>query len=123
MARAELAGLPAVASSPGVTRRFVCGTLEGWGVSHLVADAALVASELSTNAVRHARSTFRVELTRFATAVRIAVYDASTEVPVMRAPSPTDAGGRGLAVVAGLSREWGSTCALDGKVVWAELTA
>ncbi len=102
-------------------RRFVASTLQAWGETDLLEDAAIVASELATNAVRHARSPFRVSMSRIDGTVKLMVRDGS-EVPAEPRPLTTDLeGGRGLTLVAALCPSWGTERTADGKVVWAEL--
>lgn len=85
---------------------------------------ALMASELASNAVRHARSPFRVTVCRRAGRLRIEVADRGDGVPEMRAPRPSEATGRGLRIVDALSDAWGVTPLDDGgKSVWFELVA
>ncbi len=96
-------------------------------------DAELIASELSTNAIRHTSSggphgTFIVEVTRTVTTVRIAVYDSGwggipkfAKHPTRR---PTTESGRGLAIVSALATETGYEGTDDiGHMVWATLPA
>ena len=108
--------------SPGQARRFVTGTLTAWGCGHLVADAALVATELATNAILHARTGFTIVLTRRPEGtIRIAVRDASRVRPRPRRAGPSDGSGRGLRLVETLAAAWGADHRPDGKVVWADL--
>lgn len=102
-------------------RRFVRDRLQAWEVAEHVDAAVLIASELVTNAVLHARTsvTLRVEAER--SNIRIEVYDENPRLPVV-APAPPDAtSGRGLALVSAVARAWGMEHRNDGKVVWAEL--
>lgn len=108
-------------------RRFVTDVLESWGW-HAVSDtAALVVSELSSNAIRHGRERFDVVVRRADRSIRIGVSDPSVELPVL-GPEDVDVsadfgtGGRGIALVAALSASWGFDVHADGKTVWAELT-
>ena len=80
-----------------------------------------VASELATNAMLHAGSPFRVVLDRRDDCVRIGVEDGARESPDLRTGGSEDLDGRGVAIIDALSRRWGSTSTLAGKVVWAEL--
>jgi serine/threonine-protein kinase RsbW len=89
----------------------------------LVQDAALVASEMVTNAVLHGDSAFRVQVTGDALGVRIAVEDAQVGVVVPRIAEPEALNGRGLVIVDALSTRWGWEPHAGGKVVWAELAA
>jgi anti-sigma regulatory factor (Ser/Thr protein kinase) len=102
-------------------RRFVREVLGIWGVDDWLGNAEIIASELATNAVKHARSPFRVSMTRSRASIVLAVRDASFRQPQPRARHTDDDGGRGLALVSELSNKWGTNQELDGKTVWAEL--
>ncbi|MGH9008944.1 MAG: MEDS domain-containing protein [Acidimicrobiia bacterium] len=108
--------------SPGQARRFVTGTLAAWGCGDLVDDAALIVTELATNAILHARTGFTVVLTRRPEGtIRVAVRDTSQIRPQPRRAGPLEGSGRGLGLVEALSTAWGPELLSDGKVVWAEL--
>ncbi|HEV7861721.1 MAG TPA: MEDS domain-containing protein, partial [Acidimicrobiia bacterium] len=63
---------------PADARRFVTHTLVSWGHTDLVDDAAVVTTELATNAVLHAGTDFTVTVSRRPDgAIRVAVRDAS----------------------------------------------
>jgi anti-sigma regulatory factor (Ser/Thr protein kinase) len=102
-------------------RRFVADVLRGWGADQLVGVSQIIACELATNAMMHARSPFRLAITRTATAIEIAVRDASTLRPETRPIDPGRAGGRGLVLVDRIADKWGSRDEVDGKTVWAVL--
>jgi anti-sigma regulatory factor (Ser/Thr protein kinase) len=82
----------------------------------------VIVSELASNAVRHAGTTFKVALT-MGTEVRIEVADGSPSPPVLRHAGPADTGGRGLVLVDAYADRWGYDPVATGKVVWAELRA
>ncbi|HEX4978750.1 MAG TPA: ATP-binding protein [Acidimicrobiales bacterium] len=83
--------------------------------------AVLLASELATNAVLHARTDFTVRLLVDDETVRVEVEDANARPPVI-GYTPTEAtSGRGLHLVQDLARAWGVVSRPDGKVVWFEL--
>lgn len=116
--------LPATTASVPEARRFVRTTLRSWEREDLAESAALVVSELATNAVLHARSTFVVRLLLDGEGrVRVEVTDASARRPDRRAHSTDASTGRGLAIVAELAVAWGVDTGGDGKTVWAELVA
>ena len=102
-------------------RRFVRETLRAWGEEAVIDDAQLVASELTTNALLHAASPFRITIARIDGAVRIEVHDADTVHPEHRNLFGHTTSGRGIAIVAELSRRWGTDDTSAGKVVWTEL--
>ncbi|WP_169982655.1 ATP-binding protein [Microbispora sp. H10836] len=130
------------ATAPRRARAFVRCQLRGWELAHLAETAELVVSELVTNAVRAtdavvsppvASSMFPVALRTVALRVRVAsgrrslfieVWDVSDREPVPRGDVEGELGegGRGLALVGGLARNWGHYPAPDrGKIVWCEL--
>jgi anti-sigma regulatory factor (Ser/Thr protein kinase) len=113
--------LPVPAAVTSV-RRFVEGTLRGWGLDDLVDDAALVTSELATNAVTHALSPFRTTVARVEGGVRLAVEDASAAWPERQHALEGDQQGRGMAIVEALAARAGCDPTPQGKVAWAELT-
>lgn len=105
-----------------LARSFVARTLRQWELDAFVNDAQLVASELASNAVLHARTEIRLTLRSDGAAwVRIEVEDHNSRMPSQLA-CPTDAtSGRGLAMVERLATSWGVARDGDGKTVWAEL--
>ena len=113
--------LPVPAAVASV-RHFVRDTLDAWGLHDLVGDAALVTSELATNAIKHGSSPFRTSLVRADGVVRVLVEDGSRVWPQRHNALPGDQDGRGMAIVATLSHRSGCDSTLDGKVAWAELS-
>jgi anti-sigma regulatory factor (Ser/Thr protein kinase) len=102
-------------------RHVVVDTLRAWDLDPLVADAALLVSELATNAVRHAASPFRVSLTRTDGAVRIAVEDLGSREPQLRPLDLERLGGRGVALVDAMSLAGGMDRVAAGQGVWCVL--
>jgi anti-sigma regulatory factor (Ser/Thr protein kinase) len=116
------AQFPAERDAPHRARHFVADTLRRWGYAGtLVDDAQLLVTELATNAVVHARSTFSVVARAKESGICVSVRDASPVEPTLRDHSPTAPSGRGLHLVAALSANWGVEVTADGKTVWAEL--
>lgn len=111
-----------VPEAVSAVRRFVTGVLRSWGEDDLVPDAALVISEMATNAVMHAESAFRAFVERADGVVRIAIEDAGSGMPESLAADGDDLNGRGVAIVEALSARWGWDALAQGKIVWAELT-
>src|SRR5215469_7002160 len=101
--------------------------LHEWGLRDLAEDAALVVSELITNAVDAStllpeRPPVTLRLLADEKSLLIEVWDRSPLDLEVRETSADDECGRGLAVVAALSARWGSErTAHQHKVVWAEL--
>ncbi|MGZ4436754.1 MAG: ATP-binding protein [Nocardioides sp.] len=115
------ADLPPEPPSVRAARSFVAACLAEQDLAHLADDVRLVASELVTNALKHAGTPCMVTLEGFVSSVRLAVWDGSTLAPVPVTGSGVDEGGRGLVLVEELSREWGvATGPGGGKAVWAE---
>ena len=107
--------------APCRARRLVLDALQEWEWTGDRGNAALIATELSTNAVLHARSAFRICLTRTGEAIRISVGDLFPGGPVLLGASPDATSGRGLTIVAALADRWGHQIGVDGKEVWAEI--
>jgi len=78
-----------------------------------------VRSELVTNAIRYATEPIRLRLIKEQTLI-CEVSDASNTSPHLRRARVFDEGGRGLFLVAELTRRWGSRNTLTGKTIWAE---
>jgi hypothetical protein len=107
--------------APGRARRFVIETLRRWGEHRLVDDAAIVVTELATNAVVHAQSELVVAVQQSDARIVLLVRDTSSMPPQPRHPPLTAFRGRGLEIVAAIASRWGADAVGDGKVVWAEL--
>jgi MEDS: MEthanogen/methylotroph, DcmR Sensory domain len=107
--------------APRAARNFVADTLRQWGgpwaAGPFAVDAAIVATELASNAVLHARSDFTVSVARRLGTIRIAVRDAGP----LGAPLAV-AAGHGLDLVNTVAARWGARSLADGgKLIWAEL--
>lgn len=117
--------LPNTPASVPTARRFVESVLLGWGLDDLAWDAAMVTSELTSNAALHAAGgsvTVRV-LARVDGSARLEVSDGFSRLPQQRNHSSTSTTGRGLRIVGELSDDWGIADGLSGKTVWVELRA
>jgi anti-sigma regulatory factor (Ser/Thr protein kinase) len=106
---------------PREARGFVLATLEEFGCEELATDAALVVTELATNAIEHARSDFTVSVVVPDAGVRIEVRDWSPLEPRIQTSSTIATSGRGLLLVDALASAWGIVRNGDVKVVWAQL--
>jgi anti-sigma regulatory factor (Ser/Thr protein kinase) len=115
--------LPRAKESAPLARRLVTELLSQWELLELVDDAALVLDELVANAADHARgASIRITITRRDhTVVRLAVADLEHKRPRIADAGPDDEGGRGMYLVAGLSRRWGVDPLSSGKRVWADV--
>jgi DNA-binding NarL/FixJ family response regulator len=113
--------LPHDVLAPREARAVVRQLLRGWGYHELVDDAALVVSELVTNAVEHTDSSCAMLVNRSGRGVRIEVRDEGAGTPDPRPQSATAEHGRGLMIVSALARAWGVDSAPPTKTVWVEL--
>ncbi|MFJ5045586.1 ATP-binding protein [Streptomyces anulatus] len=115
--------------------------LSRWGVPAEAAQTVqLLVSELVTNAVQHpqeqgketevsilssrnASQTFELTLEMLWDAVRVSVWDRDERPPVLKEVGAEAESGRGILIVAMMSRTWGCRPAvgIPGKVVWAEV--
>lgn len=109
-------------------RRAVLDAISSWNLPERVTDdTALVVSELTTNAVLHARTDFNVSVSRLGSGLRVSVADMDPALPSPSINRPEELlavrsmTGRGLALVAATSDRWGCDAVAGGKVVWAEV--
>ena len=112
----ELAAKP---SSIMRVRDFVCLCLVQHDLLHLLEDVRLVASELTSNAVTHARTPFVVTLAEVGPSVLLTVQDGAAPVPETAVHDPMARNGRGMVIVNALAREWGVDGDGRSKSVWA----
>jgi two-component sensor histidine kinase len=104
----------------------VLATLEKWSMASIADIAVVVASELVTNAVKASWPSYIGEpitlwLFSDGSDVVIEVWDGSPGTPAQAPASVRDEDGRGLAIVASLSKSWGWYPDRLGKIVWALL--
>ena len=85
-------------------------------------DAALLVSELVTNAVIHGRTTATVEVHRPADTLRVTVRDDNPQLPAVGdSPDLNAESGRGLLIVSKTAHRWGIEAGDGGKKIWFEL--
>ena len=122
--------LVATETAPILARALVDVALQRWDAPRGVRpDVRLVVTELVTNVLRHSTgisvglSVFDIALDLLASStVRVLVYDASPQMPVLREAAADDESSRGLLIVSALSRCWGAfPLAGGGKAVWADI--
>ncbi|MGI5378959.1 SpoIIE family protein phosphatase [Streptomyces sp. CA-251387] len=116
VAQWDLPSDPAVVSR---ARTAVTDQLAAWHLDELAFTTELIASELVTNAIRHATGPVQLRLLRDR-ALICEVSDGSNTSPRLRRARSTDEGGRGLFLVAQLTERWGTRYAPNGKVIWTE---
>ncbi|HEY3869277.1 MAG TPA: ATP-binding protein [Actinocrinis sp.] len=133
--------------TPGAVRRFVDEALVRWDLGELAEEAALLVSELATNAVNHAGTGIEVVIRCHEACagaddgeqtVQVAVRDRRPDLPVVVPRSPGEPAApdegpkdrpddepqpreRGLLLVGALARSWGVTFEKDAKCVWFRL--
>ncbi len=83
--------------------------------------AALLTSELVTNAVLHAATPFTVTLHLMEDRIRVDVADGNPVVPAIKDYAADAATGRGLTLFNTLASDWGVLPVVGGKIVWFEL--
>lgn len=110
---------PADPAAVASAREAAVGKLAEWGLAESAFVTELLVSELVTNAVRYAGGPVGLRLIHDEV-LFCEVTDPSNSQPRMRRARTTDEGGRGLFLVAQLSRRWGSRYGPSGKTVWAE---
>jgi len=122
----ELSGsrvrLAAGPTAPAQARRAVRAAIRAWDVPVDPDVAALLTSELVTNAIRHEPGpTVTLCVTCSGGELRVDVYDASCRLPVLVDASADAEAGRGLMLVATLAAEWGVYRHRVGKAVYFTL--
>jgi anti-sigma regulatory factor (Ser/Thr protein kinase) len=106
-------------TTPRLVRRLVRRTLAEWDLSDCADVTELLASELATNAIRHASRPIGLRLMR-TDSLLCEVSDDYHHLPTLRPATDTDEAGRGLNLVSRLARRWGANRTSGGKVVWFE---
>lgn len=84
------------------------------------ATAALLTSELASNAVVHAKTSFTVRAHADRSVVRVAISDSGGRLPTIAVRGPSTLGGWGLSMVDATANRWGIE-ADDTTTVWFEL--
>ena len=129
--------LPPSPVAPATARRFVRETCQTWRLlvddqddagaraasAELVERAELIASELVTNALIHARTAVRLRLSLRDERLHIGVHDGGRRLLRLVGGDPEAEAGRGLLLVERMSRAWGVYRPPEGgKVVWCVLS-
>ncbi len=111
---------PCLPESVTAARHFVRASLAD-RPAEIAEIAELLACELATNCVRHARTDFDVVILSDDEPIRIEVRDSGVGGPVLRPPATHEQSGRGLRIVQDMSDDWGVIPASRGKTVWFTL--
>lgn len=107
--------------SVGLARHFVAATLAAWDLDDLDEVACLLTGELASNAVRHARTAFRVTVHLDPNELRVEVVDFAPSLPVPGEAQNDPRSGRGLIIVEALASLWGVRVLKEAKAVWFSL--
>ena len=108
----------AAAEARGYVQAAICA----WGVPVDPYVAALLTSELVTNAIRHeAGETVKLFISCSCGHLRVYVHDSSRTWPALLNAAPDAEAGRGLTLVASMSTDWGVYRTPGGKAVYFTL--
>jgi GAF domain-containing protein/anti-sigma regulatory factor (Ser/Thr protein kinase) len=110
---------PVIESTP-VARHWVAAHLRGLP-AEVTGCAALLTSELVTNAVLHAATPMCVTLHILPDRIRVDVADSNPAFPSIKEYGKDAATGRGLTLFNTLASNWGVQAVDGGKIVWFEL--
>jgi anti-anti-sigma factor len=128
--------LASAPTAPAAARRFVRERWRSWQVlldaqgdaakrtaaAELLDRAELLASELVTNALLHARTDVRLRLALRGDRLHLGVHDGGSRLLRLVGGDPDAEAGRGLLLVERLARAWGVYRPPEGgKVVWCVL--
>lgn len=117
-------------TAPGCARDHATAVLHEWRADADLTDtAALIVSEMMTNAVLSTRGHRRPDPVRLwmlgdGRSALFLIWDATTPPPVIGNAAPEAEHGRGLAIISALCPQWGFYHPAEqpkGKVVWALL--
>ena len=106
--------LAALDTAPGSARAHASAVLWEWELADITDDAAMVVSELVTNAMLSTQATRLPDpvrmwmLGRRRASVLFLIWDATDPAPVRRVTTPDADHGRGLDIVDALSTRWGT---------------
>ncbi|MGW1953427.1 SpoIIE family protein phosphatase [Streptomyces sp. NPDC001920] len=114
--------VPADPSAVAQARKDALAQLDAWDLEDAAFVTELVVSELVTNAIRHAQPPIQLRLIHLAhdSSLICEVTDGDSTSPHLRRARTYDEGGRGLLLVAQLTRRWGTRQTPKGKTIWTE---
>jgi len=111
---------PPILATPTRARRRLADQLHLWGITALDSESVLlVANELVSNAVDHARTDLELAVSFNGTAIVVEVHDQSMLEPCLQPLNPMAARGRGLQMVNALAKSWRCIRHAGGKTVQA----
>jgi anti-sigma regulatory factor (Ser/Thr protein kinase) len=109
-------------NAASLARRLVAHVMVILDSPAVEATAALVTSELVTNAVEHSEDDIVVRLRADHAMIRIEVVDSGGGTPELGEPDVDNESGRGLLIVDQMTDGWGWHRLDEGKRVWADLS-
>jgi anti-sigma regulatory factor (Ser/Thr protein kinase) len=109
-------GPEAVASVRAFVREAIKGVDE-----EVAYDVELLASEVATNVVEHARTDYEVHIFHDRGAIRVEIADESSVIPAVKALAVDADRGRGLLLLEHVADAWGAQESQEGKIVWFEV--
>ncbi len=114
-------GLAGDPTSAREARAFVRMALEDRVGAEILQDLLLLASEMVSNVIRHARTPLTLSVESHRSFVLLTVTDGA--VPFDAGPPTADdaESGRGMGIIASISRRWGVGDTPVGKSIWAEV--
>jgi len=120
--RASVA-LPANPASAAQARRFIRDFCVAADLGEETCEkAALLVSELVTNAIIHGRSRATLVAARPNGHLHVAVLDSNVQLPEgPQTATPEAESGRGLRIVSAVADRWGVEATDEGKAIWFEL--
>ena len=114
--------LPPTPNSVRAARRFIVQAFQAMGAD-ATSPADLLVSELTTNAVVHAKTKVRVSVSCHDHRFHVEVRDDDPQPPHLVEPDPLALRGRGMLLVDALADAWGVNGNDRGKTVWFELAS
>lgn len=110
-------------AAPRHARQAIMELLARSGRTDLGADAALVVSELVTNAVVHVGGPITLSASYLDSTLHVEVHDTErAPLPSVRKPPASEKTGRGLNLVALLADRWSVRPTPGGKTIWFEMS-
>jgi LuxR family transcriptional regulator, maltose regulon positive regulatory protein len=110
-----------VPTAIGAGRAFARVVCDRWGLQGLAEPAALLASELVTNAVVHARTALELRVELRGPRLQVAVQDQDPNLAGLLAAKDGTGRGLGLLIVGRVATAWGVRQVGTGKIVWCTL--
>src|SRR5829696_7275295 len=111
-----------VLTAAAAGRQFVAEVCGHWGLQGLAEPAALVASELVTNAVVHANTALELRVELHGARLQVAVHDQDPDLAGLLAAKGGTDRGLGLEIVDQVAKAWGvRQDGAGGKTVWCTL--